>query len=61
MQVFIISGGWNGSDYLSSTETWTRDSTAWIPAADLPSPRYALAGVTIGGQFLLTGEQAQVL
>ena len=57
MQVYIVTGGGD----LSSTETWTRGSTAWTPAADLPSPRLALKGVSIGGQFLVTGELAQVL
>ena len=61
MQVFIISGGWNGSDYLSSTETWTPESSsAWTLAADLPSARYALAGVSIGGQFLVTGKHEKI-
>ena len=63
--MLIISGGWTGSDYyspLSSTETWTpKTSFAWTLAADLPSPRLALKGVSIGGQFLVTGELAQAL
>ena len=72
MQVFIVSGGleegtmdWDTGDYevVSSTETWTPGPTvsAWILAADLPSPRGSLAGVSIGGQFLVIGEQEQVL
>ena len=56
--MYIVSGGYDGSYLLSSTETWTRGSSAWTPAADLPSPRFLLAGVTIGGQFLVTGELA---
>ena len=66
MQVFIVSGGKSiiencgqacfNDTAISSTETWTRGSTSWTPAADLPSPRYSLAGVTIGGQFFITGE-----
>ena len=52
-------------EVVSSTETWSRGSTAWTLAADLPSPRQSLAGVTIGPmigrQFLVIGEQAQVL
>ena len=55
----VVSGGKAGrSARLSSTETWTRGSFAWTPATDLPSRRYGLRGVTIGGQFLVTGEQA---
>ena len=65
----IVSGGgtfdWDTGDYevVSSTETWTPGPTvsAWIPAADLPSPRSHMAGVSIGGQFLVIGEQEQVL
>ena len=57
MQVYIVSGGYTGSNLLSSTETWTQGSSAWTLAANLPSPRYGLAGVTMGGQFLVTGEQ----
>ena len=67
MQVFIVSGGYGdgggimSSSHLSSTEIWTRGSLAWTPAADLPSPRQGLAGVSIDGDFLVTGEQAQLL
>ena len=61
VQVFIVSGGRSGSDLTSSTETWTRGSSAWTPAADLPSPRYGLAGGTIDGQFLIIGDLVQVL
>ena len=65
MQVYIVSGGYrdddDGSYPLSSTETWTRGSSAWTPAADLPSPRYGLRGVSIGGQFLIIGNLVQVL
>ena len=64
MQVYIVSGGYrdddDGSYPLSSTETWTRGSSAWTPAADLPSPRGSLAGVTIGGNFIVTGDLARV-
>ena len=64
MQVYIVSGGYrdddDGSYPLSSTETWTRGSSAWTPAADLPSPRIHMAGVSIGGNFIVTGELAQV-
>ena len=61
--MLIVSGGGvdstivNGfAEYTSSTETWTRGSSAWTPAADLPSRRYGLRGVTIGGNFIVTGE-----
>ena len=63
--MYIVSGGYNDEDDegypLSSTETWTRGSSAWTLAADLPSPRAAVAGVSIGEQFFIMGEQSQVL
>ena len=64
MQVYIVSGGYrdddDGSYPLSSTETWTRGSSAWILAADLPSPRGSLSGVSISGNFIVTGDLARV-
>ena len=59
--MYIVSGGYTGSALLSSVEIWTRGSSIWFLAADLPSRRYGLRGVTIGAQFFLTGEQAQLL
>ena len=56
--MFIVSGGYNGSYPLASTETWTRSSFAWAWAADHPYPRNGLRGVTIDGQFLIIGELA---
>ena len=65
MQVYIVSGGYNDDNHrgypLSSAETWTQGSSAWTPAADLPSHRGGMAGVSIGGNFIVTGELAQVL
>ena len=59
--MYIVTGGLRRSDRLSSTETWTRGSSAWTLAADLPSPRGGLAGVSIGGNFIVTGDLAQGL
>ena len=61
VQVFIVSGGISllSPVPLTSTETWTRGSSAWTPAADLPSPRVGMAGVTIGSNFFVIGEQTQ--
>ena len=64
MQVLIVTGGDTGyPDYLdlSSTETWTRGSSQWTPAADLPSPRHSLRGVSFGGHFIVTGEHIAIL
>ena len=61
MQVLIVSGGLiNDEWWRGSSETWTLGSTAWTPAAQLPDSWRGdishLAGVSIRGQFLVTGE-----
>ena len=57
VQVYIVTGGYTGSKYLSSTEVLTPGTSAWQQTGHLPSPRDDLAGVSIGGNFLVTGEQ----
>ena len=57
MQVYIITGGWDGGNNLGSTEIMLKDGgTAWQQVADLPSARYGLRGVGLdNGKFLVTG------
>ena len=57
VQVYIVTGGNTDSGYLSSTEVLTPGTSAWQQTGHLPSPRDRLAGVSIGGNFLVTGEQ----
>ena len=58
VQVFIVTGGQDTSDsLLSSTEVLTPGTSAWQQTGHLPSPRHCLAGVSIGGNFIVTGEQ----
>ena len=56
VQVYIVTGGYD-SGYVSSTEVLTPGTSAWQQTGHLPSPRAGLGGVTIGGNFLVTGEQ----
>ena len=58
MQVYIVTGGRIAIDidsYLSSTEVLIPGTSAWQETGHLPSPRYELAGVSIGGNFIVTG------
>ena len=57
MQVYIITGGWDGGNNLGSTEIMLKEGgTAWQQVADLPSARYGLRGVGLdNGKFLVTG------
>ena len=59
--VFIVTGGRGANvggerDRLVTTEIVTRGETQWRDAGKLPSPRNALQGATIDGNFLVTGE-----
>ena len=56
VQVYIISGGSDGFNSLSSTEILTVGSSEWVEAGALPSARSGLSGVTIDNQFYVLGE-----
>ena len=59
MQVYVVTGGKTAlqDSILSSTEVLTRGTSAWQRTGHLPSPRRNLRGVSIGGNFLVTGGQ----
>ena len=54
-QTFLVSGGWTGSDELSSTELLVETASAWVYTGSLPSPRYAPRGANIDNKVLMTG------
>ena len=56
-QTFLVTGGWTGSDYLSSTELLVETSAAWILTGELPTPRYGLRGANIDQRVLMTGNK----
>ena len=56
VQVYIVTGGYDGDNRLSSTETLTAGSSEWVEAGALPSAREQLRGVTIDNQFYVLGE-----
>ena len=57
MQVYIVSGGYNGGN-VASTETLEKDGgSAWQLVASLPSGRRGVRGVGLDrGRFMITGE-----
>ena len=57
MQVYIVSGGTDGSN-LASTEILEKDGgSEWQEVASLPSPRYAPEGLGLdNGRFMITGQ-----
>ena len=51
----LVTGGWSGSDYLSSTELMVGTASAWVFTGELPSPREGLSGANIDNKILMTG------
>ena len=56
-QTFLVSGGWNAIDYLSSTELLVESASAWVYTGELPSPRRGLRGANIDNKVLMTGNR----
>ena len=56
-QTFLVTGGYTGSDYLSSTELLVETSAAWILTGELPTPRWDLRGANIDQRVLMTGNK----
>ena len=54
-QTYLVSGGWTGSDFLSSTELLVETGSAWVLTGELPSPRVGLRGANIDNKVLMTG------
>ena len=57
-QVFLVAGGWDGSNYLSSTETLVEGGQAWNLQQGLPSGRYALRGISLPNTVIMIGKKS---
>ena len=55
-QTFLVTGGWTGRDWRSSTELLVETDSAWVLAGNLPTPRAGLRAVNIDQKILVTGE-----
>ena len=55
-QAFVVAGGWDGFDYLSSVVTLLPGATAWTPLASLPRGLWgARASIVTGGRLRVVG------
>ena len=54
-QTYIVTGGYTGDYWLSSTELLTETATAWTFSGQLPTPRSYFCGTNIDGRILMTG------
>ena len=54
-QTYLVTGGYYGGDYLSSTELLVEKATTWTFSGRLPTPRAGLRGANIDGRILMTG------
>ena len=61
VQTYIVAGGSDDSDYLSSTEVLVETGSAWTLTGELPSPRYGLLGANIVNRIVMTGNYAHSL
>ena len=59
LQTFLVTGGNNGNNLLSSTELLMETSDTWVFTGDLPPdfpfPRVGLNGANVGNKILMTG------
>ena len=54
-QTFLVTGGRNSVEHLSSTELLKMNAASWILTGDLPTPRHGLRGAKIDQRVLMTG------
>merc|ERR1712131_279747 len=54
-RVFLVAGGWDGSNRLSSTETLVEGGQAWNFQQPLPSGRTGLRGISLPNTVIMTG------
>ena len=60
VQVLLVTGGYTGSNALSSTELLLPSATSWSYSAALPSPRDDLRGATLNNKVVMTGTNSEV-
>ena len=56
-QVYLVAGGWDDSDSLSSTETLIEGGQTWNFQQPLPSGRKGLRGVSLPDTVIMTGKK----
>ena len=56
MQVYLVTGGEEGSIPLSSTEVLVDGAANWQYAGELPLAMFALKGVSLNNDIFMTGK-----
>ena len=60
-QVYLVTGGYTGSNRLVSTEILTSDEKSWRQVGDLPTvPIDRLRGVSFNNNIIMTGNNSVV-
>jgi len=54
-RVFLVAGGFDGSSYISSTETLVEGGLAWNFQQPLPIGRTGLRGISLPNTVIMTG------
>jgi len=57
-QVYLVTGGYTGFGFLSSTELLTSSTSSWTMANNLPRSMGGVRGVTLGGVLYMTGTRS---
>ena len=55
MKVYLVTGGGDSAEYLSSTEILVHGSSSWTNSAPLPTPRMVMVGATLNNKIVMTG------
>ena len=61
MKVYLVTGGWDNPNYLSSTEILTEGSQSWRIVGPLPNAVSGLRGVSINNRIIMTGNIETIL
>ena len=56
-QTLLVTGGFDGRNWLSSTELLVENSGKWIRTGELPTPRCWLRGMNIDQRVIMTGNK----
>ena len=55
IQVYLVTGGWDGSNRLSSTEILVQGGGEWTSAGELPVAMGGLRGLSFNNNIFMTG------
>ena len=54
-QVYLVAGGYDNHDYISTTETLVEGGQAWNFQQPLPTSRLQLRGISLPDTVIMTG------